>query len=218
MGAMKEKQNATPKAKSELAQKIAAVRTLAPQNIDRDSLRAIIGDVHLRTLGEVAAAFNVTRNTVQGSWRQNEIPMPGETGDFPAVDILAWLLERDSGRSNRRTAFNAYADSDDRTELGQIELEQARADLAIKQARLERINGDFVSVELVGSDFSAALGIIRDEIMSIGRSLMPFCPVGQAIEFRERADRQCERILNSAADRLEQAICKHSTKQREDDQ
>lgn len=184
-----------------LRDRIAAVVALGPLSIDEAPLRLLLGDPKpLRTLRDVASAFGRERNTVQTSWRGGG--MPGSGGNYDPVTILCWLLRRETKRNSPGGTVNGYHD-EDRRELANIELEEARLDLAIKRSRADRVAGEYVAVALARSEFCHAMSIVRDGVMSVGRNSQPFLPQQHAIEIREHIDRQCERALNQAADILE---------------
>lgn len=135
--------------------------------------------------------------------------MPGDAkaNEWPLAEILIWLLKRND--KNCRPAAKRPGTGDRKKDA---EIRKVEAEAQLKEIAVEQKEGEFISSELVGSDFSAAMAIIRDEFMALGRSIMPQFPKSQAVELRQFVDRQVERVLNAAADKLEAAVEKHKRK------
>lgn len=163
---------------------------LSPQKPDPESIRALVGDYTFKTLPEVAAAFGVSANTVGQSWRQNGLP--GQQGNYPAVDVLLWRLERNLAEQER---YNLTGDEIAKR-LKQIELNEAELALAsqIRKDELER--GLSVPVEAGRQQVARVLAVLRQTFSNIPRQLQ--VAYGEACA--SEADKMIRNALQAAHD------------------
>lgn len=219
--------NGKPKAKSkatsarcraDVAKRVAAIRLLAPTTIDGDAIRLLVGDVQLRTLAEVADVFDVERNTVQTSWRQ--AGCPGSSGRYDVAEILAWLLRRDQKRAKGSRGANGYSNGhagneEERNELAQLEIEAARANLQIRQARAARLSADVLPIAVARSCLGSVLSAARDKIMRIPLRIGIEMPKAHAANAIAIADRECRSALTMIGETpLEELLERHNNEQR----
>ncbi len=66
------------------------------------------GETVVKTLPEVAAAFNMAPQSVKGDWRDGG--MPGRPGRWDLAEILCWRIERD-GRARGATVDTTPVES-----------------------------------------------------------------------------------------------------------
>lgn len=146
-------------------------------------------DHELETLSDVGEFFGVDEHTVR-VWRLRTPPMPGEPGKWPLKEIVKWrcdwLQQTELAAAKRQQEF----------ELGQIQLEQKRIELAREQGKIL----DRDDVELWAA---TALIELREGIMQLPEMLAASAPAEQKDFVRQEADRHCRDLLTATAKRLE---------------
>lgn len=143
----------------------------------------------LATLAEVAAFFGLDEQTIR-TWRLRTPKMPGEPGNWPLRDIVRWrcdwLQQTELTQKKREQEY----------ELGQIQLEHKRIELAKEQGAIL----DRADVELWAA---TALVELREGIMRLPEVLAAAAPENLKGFVRQEADRHCRDVLTTTARRLE---------------
>jgi hypothetical protein len=165
---------------------------LGPTRIDEDAIHAALGNAAGDSTAQVGRIFERSHATISHTWRPNG--MPGSKQHYPIAPILIWVLNRDLVNEAARGVDEFTS------RKREAETRSAEAIMRIQEMRAERLDGEVMSVVLMKSQITMAFGIIRDQIMSLGRSCQPFLPRAHAVELREKIDRQAERVLKQAAD------------------
>lgn len=174
------------------AQVTAFCRTilkLAPQKPDIEALRELFCDFAWPTLSAVAKSFGVSANTVNQSWRNNGLP--GKPGEWPAVEIVVWLIER-----NRREAARDDAAPDPhRQRVREIEL--ARSELELRRLVREEDASEGVTINRV--EAVAALGSLLSRggewLGEIAGEVEPMLPSTCAKEISSHIQRSIADVL-----------------------
>lgn len=173
---------------------------LEPSRLDEPVIREILGDRAVKSLSEVAQAFGVAAATVRHTWRRDGMPGDAKQKRFVLADVLVWWLRRAEANSKARGA-------DEYTKRKrEAETTTAEVEAQLKQLRLERETGEFVSVALVRSELGSALSMLRDDLMTMPEQLMPSLPAKQAGAIAAEIERQIGIFLTGLADRYDRMI------------
>jgi phage terminase Nu1 subunit (DNA packaging protein) len=161
---------------------------LAPSDVDEAELRAIFGGVVLKSMSEVAQAFNVSAATVRNTWRRDGMPGTAKRGTtkenkFPLADVLLWWLKRHVDVSKARGA-DQYTD---RLRLAEVTRAEATAKREVR--RLQAEEGRHVEIDIVRSEWAEALTTLRDGILEIPRHVKPMLPAKVADQTVAEMDR-----------------------------
>lgn len=173
--------------------RVAAVLKLAPQAIDADAIRVLVGNIRLRTLGDVATVFSTARNTVQTSWRQ--AGCPGSHGAWNVADILVWLLQREQARSTNGRGSNPYNGNGRPDEMKEIAIATARANQRIREARAAAVEGDLLPRSEVESGLVQLVAVSRDAILGVPRRMQTMFPARHAEKWAGELDRELRLTL-----------------------
>jgi hypothetical protein len=148
----------------------------------------------VRTLREVAAAFNTSYQTVRQSWRANR--MPGVNGKWDLAEIAIWKRSRLRDPAQKGPADDTRAIQRSRLE---IELRCRQEDLAAKARENQRAQGDMVSRDDVNREVGEIFANIRHQLQRLPAILQPFFPVDQQIELAQETRNQINNILRTLA-------------------
>lgn len=165
--------------------------------LDPSKLRSIVGAVTVRTLDQVAAAFDVSPNTVKQSWRS--AGMPGSPGRWPLLAILEWRIEHEAKNAKR---FSGTAD--DR----QAEADARKTELQVEKLELEMAEtaGRLIDREVAGTAFRSILSELAEASATIGEEMETEFPIEIAQEKVETIKRMFNRILTAAAEKGSRVI------------
>lgn len=161
---------------------------IAPSDLGELEIRAIFADVVLKSMSEVAQAFNVSAATVRNTWRRDGMPGTAKRGTmkenrFPLADVLLWWLKRHVEVSRARGA-DQYTD---RLRLAEVTRAEAAAKREVR--RLQADEGRHVEIEIVRSEWAEALTTLRDGILEIPRHVKPMLPAKVADQTVAEMDR-----------------------------
>jgi len=148
-----------------------------------------VGRWVVKTLGEVAEALGYAKQTVN-QWR-SEVGMPGEVGAYPIPEIAQWRFAKLRGGGDL-----AVAKKEQDLELGKVELESRKMDLAKERGELLDRN----DVELWAA---TALIEAREQVMQLPEMLATSSPPELREFVRTESDRHCRDVLISLRRRLE---------------
>ena len=168
---------------------------IAPAYVDEEAIRRGLGGLTVATMPEVAALFGVSPQTVQQGWRQGG--MPGENGKWPIAEIAIWHIRRRIRQAEARRISDGPDD-----DLSQLDLRERLADVRTKELRLSKIADEVIDRHQAQADVSTALSILRENVLAVPRSLLPYFPAGQAEELAEEVRRSLTHAMTAAAESL----------------
>lgn len=183
---------------------IALIWKMRPSVVDEDELRRLFSGLAAVSLSDVAQVFGVSAATVRNTWRRDGMPViesrRGVGCKVSLVEVLIWLLKRElkneaARRIDEDTKRKRFAEAD-----------SAEIDRDLRRIRLEREEGEFVSVAITRSEFGSALSLVRDDVMSWPEQVLPLLPPKQAAEIVENLETHLGKSLNALADRCERLI------------
>ena len=166
---------------------------------DADAIHALIGDVRLKTLAEVARAFNVSPDTIKTGWRS--AGMPGQAGNYPLAEIIAWKLARQLRAQGREP----IAGGDEVTLTALDRKRQADARKATAQAAKEERSNEIQEGNCLYKDeaeqvLSQLIIQTRENFMRLPRAMVPRFPTDIADDLHGELERRIRDILTQMAE------------------
>lgn len=165
-----------------------ALLAIAEDRVDEQLLVSIFGDLKWRSQNEIAAAFGVSNSTIVGSWRRNG--MPGEQGNYAAVEIVRWLLSRRIQEKQRQPQQDAIG-----SRKREIELRAAEIDLAKREREEASAVGTAVPTEYARAEISAMIAVAKHTLESISRDITPMLPTNLKDSVPEEVKKLVQRCL-----------------------
>lgn len=167
---------------------LTAVEELIAENETKNGKPAASGRWVVSTMAELAEAMGFATQTVY-QWRADPT-MPGELGAFSVPDVVQWRLAKAKGGDL------AIAKKEQDLELGKVELESKRMELAKERGELLD-SGD------VERWAATALIEAREMVMALPEMLATSSPPELREFVRTEADRHCRDVLKALRRRLE---------------
>lgn len=188
----------TPAAKKkEPARKTGAAFLLALRG-HVDSIRELVGSVELKTLKEVADAFDVSQETVKTGWRP--MGMPGQAGSYDLAEVIAWKIGRQLRAEGRASV---QGEEEVSVALDRKRLADARKAEADAEGR-ERENAVAVGNILYRDDVERELAEMiiaaRENFLRIPREMLPRFPKHVAEDLRGELATKIEASLTVMAE------------------
>lgn len=167
-----------------------------PVCADEVTIRELLGGVNVGTMPEVAELFDVSPQTVQQGWRQGG--MPGENGKWNIAEIAIWHIRRRLRHAeSRRPGDPASGDA-----MSQLAYREQIAIVRLREIKLAKEAGTSIDRHQAQAETSTALSILRENLLSVPRSLLPYFPAGQAEELADEVKRQISHSLTATAEAL----------------
>lgn len=180
-----------------------ALLKLKPAVADRVAIIAAMGgsDTVVRTMPEVAAAFDVRPSTIRQSWKQ--AGMPGANGKYSLAKIAEWRIEHERQNETAKSASSRHRD-----ELNDIEIESKRLDLMERRARFDAGAGLLVEKDQVRREVAALLAVLQKSLLAIPRQIMPFLPAKVADTVAAEVEKKIRHALKALSEMCSTQIMK----------
>lgn len=167
-----------------------------PAFVDERAIREAVGSVVVGTMPKVAELFGVSSQTVRQGWRQGG--MPGKNGEWNAAEIAIWYLQRRLRQAEQRSA----SEPGEGGAMDKLAYREALAITRMREIKLAKEEAGVVDRHQVQSEIGAALGVLRENLLAVPRSLLPYLPAGQAEELAEEVRRSIAHSLTATVEKL----------------
>lgn len=183
-----------------------AAELVAKGRADAAVIQALLGDAVATSYAEVGRFLGVAANTIKQSWAPEG--MPGEQGNYPIAEIVAWRLKYLAELEGRKQSAADLTNS-------QLEREQAEEELRkikLQNDKLEReeqvATGKVIDRESAGTAMRTAAAVLAERLMKVPAQLEPSLPVDIAPDIVRDAERLIRRELVGFSETMARDILK----------